>query len=119
MPVYITRLLTWQTEAAMPVYMEIKLMVTSINHHHHHHQVNIVQSASGRWTLDRQILAMCCLDLVWNSEQDCVRKYFPNWIQFGKSGYFSGSAGSNQDTFQSLSVLNGSHRSSSVTSWQC
>ena len=36
MPVYITRLLRWQTEAAMPVYMEIKLMVTSINHHNHH-----------------------------------------------------------------------------------
>ena len=41
------RLLTWPTEAAMPVYMDLKLMVTSINQ-----QVNIVQSASGRWTLD-------------------------------------------------------------------
>ena len=45
-------LLTWPTEAAMPVYMEVRLMVTN-----HHQQVNIVQSASGSWTLGRQIFA--------------------------------------------------------------
>ena len=46
------RLLTWPSEEAMPVYKEAKLMVT-INH-----QVNIAQSASGRWTLDKQIFAI-------------------------------------------------------------
>ena len=48
------RLLTWPTEAAMPVYMDLKLMVTSINQ-----QVNIVQSASGRWTLDTGQADIC------------------------------------------------------------
>ena len=42
----------------MPVYMEIKLMVTSINYHHHH-QVNIVQSASGRWTVNTGQADIC------------------------------------------------------------
>ena len=57
----------------MPVYMEVKLMVTSstsiINH-----QVNIVQSASGRrtldtghWTLDRQIFAIKVKEHAQNS----------------------------------------------------
>ena len=54
MPIYITRHLTWPTEAAMPVYIKVKLMVTSINQ-----QVNIVQSASGRWTLDTGQADIC------------------------------------------------------------
>ena len=29
---------------------------------HHHQQVNIVQTASGRWTLDRQIFAISFLN---------------------------------------------------------
>ena len=39
----------------MPVYMEVELMVTPTIR-----QVNKVQSASGTWTLDRQIFAILC-----------------------------------------------------------
>ena len=38
----------------MPVYMDLKLMVTSINQ-----QVNIVQSASGRWTVNTGQADIC------------------------------------------------------------
>ena len=43
-----TRLLTRPIEAAMPVYIEVKLMVRPINQSINNQQVNIVQSPSGR-----------------------------------------------------------------------